>query len=143
MLGNYHGNGNSSGNGLMNMISQQTMEYAVGQLLGALAKASDGNYRQIVSAFRRFAGDDENKLMVADWIGDYLSPWQPGAAWLKHLLTSVDPNVRRRALGRFITHVAFRHGLPVRRLDDGREIPVPATVVISPTMRCNLHCVGC
>ncbi len=143
MLGNYHGNGNGSGKGLMNRVSQQTMEYAVGQLLGALAKAPEGNYRQIASAFRRFAGDDENKLMVADWISDYLSPGQPGATWLKHLLSSVDRNVRRRALGRFITHVAFRHGLPVRRLDDGREIPVPATIVISPTMRCNLHCVGC
>jgi len=127
----------------MNRVSQQTMEYAVGQLLGALAKAPEGNYRQIVGAFRRFSGDDENKLMVTDWIANYLSPGQPGAAWLKHLLTSVDPNVRRRALGRFVTHVAFRHGLPVRRLDDGREIPVPATIVISPTMRCNLHCVGC
>ena len=68
---------------------------------------------------------------------------QPGATWVKHLLTSVDPRIRRRFAARFIAHVALRHDRHVRRLDDGREIPVPATIVISPTMRCNLHCVSC
>ena len=142
-----HGNGklggNGNGSGLKDWLSQRTTEYAIGQLLTALGKAPESSYSQLAGTLQKFAGDDENKRMVTEWVQHFLSPGQPGAAWLKHLLTSVDPSIRKRSLGRFVAQVAFRHGLPVRRLDDGREIPVPATIVISPTMRCNLRCVGC
>ena len=139
----HNGNGNGKSAGAMNWLSQRTTEYAVAQLLSALGKAPEGSYRQLAGAFEKFAGDDENKRMIATWVKSYVSPGQSGSAWLKHLLTSVDPNIRRRFAARFIAHIALRHDRYVRKLDDGREIPIPATIVISPTMRCNLRCVGC
>ncbi len=139
----HNGGGNGKSAGAMNWIAQRTTEFAVTQMLAALEKAPEGSYRQIASAFERFAGEDENKRMIAAWVRQWVSPGQPGAAWVKNLFTSVDPNIRRRFAARFIAHIALRHDRYVRKLDDGREIPVPATMVISPTMRCNLRCVGC
>ncbi|MCL4371666.1 MAG: radical SAM protein [Chloroflexi bacterium] len=138
-----NGSGNGKAAGTMAWLSQRATEYVIGELLAGLAKAPESSYGQLAGMLEKISGDDENKLMVTHWVQQFLSPGQPGAAWLKHLLTSVDPSIRKRSLGRFIAQIAFRHGLPVRQLDDGREIPVPATVIISPTMRCNLRCVGC
>lgn len=133
----------NGGSGLVGRVQKRAFEYSVAQALTVLGKTPEGSYKWLGKALERGAGDDQTKRMVAAWIQRYLSPGNPGAAWLKHLLTSVDPNVRRRYVARFITNVALREGPFSHTLPDGREVPVPGTMVISPTMRCNLKCVGC
>ena len=121
---------------------QRALEFGIASALDVLGRTSEDHYGRLASVLDRFA-HDENKRMVTGWVKRYLSPGAPGAAWLKHLLTSVHPNVRRRYVAQFVTYVVFHDYYARYRLDDGREIPVPAVVVISPTMRCNLRCVGC
>jgi len=121
---------------------QRALEVGIASALDVLGRASEDNYGRLAAVFEKFAHDD-NKRMVAGWVRRYLSPGAPGTPWLKHLLTSVHPNVRRRYVAQFVTYVVFHDYYARYRLADGREIPVPALVVISPTMRCNLKCIGC
>jgi len=124
-------------------VQHRALEYTIAQALTGLAKTPEGGYKYLGTLLERRAGDDPTKRQVAAWVRSYLSPGSPGSPWLKHVLTSVAPSVRRRYIARFITNVILREGPFERSLPDGRKIPVPATIVISPTMRCNLNCVGC
>mgnify|MGYP005847630079 CR=1 FL=1 len=128
---------------LVGRARQRTTEYAFAQALSLLGKASDENYRRLAGLLEQAAGDDETKKMVAQWIKHYLSPGQPGVAWVKHLLNSVDPKVRRCYVARWLTNIVFSHGPGSRTLPDGRELNIPECIVFSPTMRCNLGCIGC
>ncbi len=121
---------------------KRALELGIATALTVLGKSPDESYARLVAVLSRFARDD-NKRMVADWLRDYLSPGSPGAEWLKHLLTSVHPNVRRRYVAQFATHVIFNDGKGTYRLADGRTVSTLPVLVISPTMRCNLKCIGC
>mgnify|MGYP005851003871 CR=1 FL=1 len=134
---------NGGGRGLKALLSQRAVEYAIAQTLTVVSKSPEETGSRLAWVFRRGVGEGEDRRLVADWFQRYLSPGRPGNVWAKHLLTSVHPNVRRHYVARFIANIVLRPEQRVHRLPDGREIPVPATLVISPTMRCNLRCVGC
>ena len=77
-------------------------------------------------------------------------PFEPGRVFARRLITSLkrllgrlSPNCRRKAIDNFAIHNYFL-GVPRRRaaLSD-HGIVAPYLIVISPTMRCNLHCFGC
>ena len=121
---------------------KRALELGLATALDVLGRAPEGSYGRVAGVLERFAHDD-NKRVVAEWVRNYLSPGSPGAAWLKHLLTSVHPNVRRHFVAQFTTHVLFNDGQGTYRLPDGRTVGVLPAMVISPTMRCNLACVGC
>lgn len=117
-------------------------EYAFGEALNLLAHSSERNYVHLAKAFRIQAKTKTARL-VADWVERYLSDDGPGAAYLKRVLTSIDPNVRRNYIARFVAALVLHDNSIEHRLPDGRVAPTPACLVISPTMRCDLKCVGC
>ncbi|MDA8188443.1 MAG: radical SAM protein, partial [Dehalococcoidales bacterium] len=129
------------GKTLVDRTKLRMFEYALGEALNVLGHSSEQNLTRIAQLFRAQAKDETSK-MVADWVEGYLRPGGPGAENIKRVLTSIDANVRRNYLARFITNIAF-HDPAISQLPDGREFPSPACIVISPTMRCNLRCLGC
>ena len=120
----------------------KAFELGLAGALDVLGRTSEASYGRIATVFERFARDD-NSRTVAGWVRRYLSPGAPGGEWLKHLLATVHPNVRRKYLSGMISTFVFHDANTPYRLPDGRGVPVPAVVVISPTMRCNLKCIGC
>ena len=72
------GNGKHNDNGTervhRSQFSQRAVEYAVAQLLTLLGKTPEARYRQVAGALTKFAGDDENKRTVVEWIQRYVSP---------------------------------------------------------------------
>lgn len=129
------------GKALVDKGKVRLFEVALGEALGVLGHSSEQNYVRLAQIFRSQAKDETSK-MVADWIENFLRPGGPGAENLKRVLSSIDPNVRRNYLARFISSIVF-HDPAINYLPDGRDYPSPACVVISPTMRCNLRCLGC
>ncbi|MBI2303435.1 MAG: radical SAM protein [Chloroflexi bacterium] len=117
------------------------MERGLSEALGLLTRSSEENYSRIARVFTAFASNETQKK-VAEYMETYLAPGQPGAVFLHHL-ADIHPNFRRKFISRFITSIVFHDNNHSQRLKDGREIPIPAAMVISPTMRCNLRCVGC
>jgi MoaA/NifB/PqqE/SkfB family radical SAM enzyme len=76
-------------------------------------------------------------------------PWQEGVDFLLRVLrllkrnwTSFHPRVRRRLVENLFGH-AFLRGADKRRQACRELGDYPTTMVISPTMRCNLRCTGC
>jgi len=130
------------GQGVLAQAQMRAFELGLAGALDVLGRTSEESYGRIAAVFEKFARDG-NSRTVAGWVRRYLSPGAPGGQWLKHLLTTVDPNVRRNYLVRMVSTFVFHDADTPYLLPDGRGVPVPAVVVISPTMRCNLRCIGC
>jgi MoaA/NifB/PqqE/SkfB family radical SAM enzyme len=141
--GNGRNGSANSGGGLVDRARRKALEFGIAQGLTVLGKTPEGSYKHLASLLERAAGDDPNRKMIAAWVKRHFAPGHPGAIWLKRVLNDAHPNVRRRFWARLITHIIMRGDPPMVRLEDGREFPAPASIVISPTMRCNLRCVGC
>ena len=61
----------------------------------------------------------------------------------RRLMSRVSPNCRRKAIDNFLVN-NYVLGLPRRRAAQrDLGISAPYLLVVSPTMRCNLHCTGC
>ncbi|MBI2952780.1 MAG: radical SAM protein [Chloroflexi bacterium] len=130
------------GKSMMHRAKVRTFEYAFTEALALLAHSSEKNYVHLAKAFRLKA-KDETTRMVAEWVEKYLAPGAPGSVFLKRVLTSIDPNVRKNYIAGFIASLVFHDMTIEHKLPNGRLAPSPACLVISPTMRCNLKCVGC
>ena len=130
------------GKSIMHRTKVRMFQYAFTEALGLLARSSEKNYTHLAKAFRLVAKDNTSR-MIADWVEEYMSPGSPGAIYLKRVLTSIDPNVRKNYIAGFIASLVL-HDISVQhRLPNGRVAPSPACMLISPTMRCNLKCFGC
>ncbi|MBI4321621.1 MAG: radical SAM protein [Chloroflexi bacterium] len=130
------------GKSFVHRAKARMFEYAFTEALTLLAHSSEKNYVHLAKAFRLQAKDRTSR-MVADWVERYLSPGNPGSAYLKRILTSIDPNVRKSFIAGFIASLVFHDMTVMHKLPNGRVAPSPACVLISPTMRCNLKCFGC
>jgi len=67
----------------------------------------------------------------------------PGAQLGRRFLDEVNPNYRRGFINNFLVNVIMAGGPRRRRLLSEEGMYSPFTILISPTMRCNLRCKGC
>jgi MoaA/NifB/PqqE/SkfB family radical SAM enzyme len=132
----------SKSKSVYNRAKHEAAERALSQALKMLANSSDKNYQRLASAFGRIAESKQQK-MVAEWMGGYLSPGSPGVEYFNRLLKNTNPKVRKKYIAKTIVSLFFRDPKVSERLIEEAGINSPNLIVISPTMRCNLDCVGC
>ncbi|MBE0428847.1 MAG: radical SAM protein [Thermoleophilia bacterium] len=132
----------SRGKGVFNRARHEAAERVFSQSLNVLAHSPDRNYQRVAQALGRLAKTKQQR-MVADWMSGYLAPGGPGAEYFNRVLKNVHPNVRKNYFARTIVSLFFRDPEVSRRLIEQEGVSVPNLIVISPTMRCNLDCVGC
>lgn len=132
------------GKALLGKVKQRSFELALSQLFGFLAKSSDKNYLRFIWLMEKYSDSPQQKVTL-QWLRHYLSPGQPGTAYMNRVLGSLHPNVRKRYLAGFIGNLLFR-GTDNIAIQDQVESEMgcsPKLVVISPTDACNYRCVGC
>lgn len=132
----------SKGREVFDLAKHTAAERALSQTLKILASSSDRNYRRLAGALGKLSQSKQQKL-VADWIDGYLAPGSPGAEYFNRLLGETNPNVRKNYIARIIVSLFFRDPGVSKKLIEEAGINAPNLIVISPSMRCNLDCVGC
>jgi len=130
------------GKEVFNRAKHDAAERVLNQSLEVLAHSSDRNYQRLVQAFGKLATSKQQQ-MVADWMKDYLAQGSPGVEYFNRLLGNVDPKVRKNYIARTIVSLFFRDPNVSKRLMKEVGISSPNLMVISPSMRCNISCVGC
>lgn len=132
----------SKGRELYQSTKREISEQALSQALNILGHTSEENYRRLSGAFHRIANTEQQK-MIADWIGWWVSPGNPGAQFLHRLIRNTHPNVRKNFLAKILVNLFFRNPYAYKRFKEENGFMPPAILLISPTMRCNYHCLGC
>jgi len=125
---------------------------------------TDGLYtavqRQVINQMLKLAAsDDKKKIVKAFRLAERITPDQyrgsvrfvtekvkddhPALTIAKHVSTRLSPRCRDRFIECLIVNNLLRGVDKRRKLVDSTGRRAPTTILMSPTMRCNLSCEGC
>jgi len=122
--------------------TQAMVTTALSGALAVAAKAPKKASRGVALALGKAAKTQQQRL-IADWLQGYLAPGTPGEEYATRLFTQLHPNVRKRFLASFVSNLMFRDPGIVEQVIEETGVKPPLLMAISPSMRCNLRCVGC
>lgn len=118
-------------------------EKVIQQGLNYLARNPEHNLGSLLDWAERLALKDKHKQQIRlarEKLSDTESNWYRLAC---RVLREVQPKSRDCLVRNFFINSWF-HGIPRQREVSEREgFNVPYTILIDPTARCNLHCLGC
>jgi len=97
--------------------------------------------RGLNAAVKRTAKSPQQN-MIAEWLKNYTAPGSPGNTMFKNI-RHLHPNSRKRFVAGMIANFFMRDPEYTESLLEQRGISSPTAILISPSMRCNLRCVGC
>jgi MoaA/NifB/PqqE/SkfB family radical SAM enzyme len=103
--------------------------------------SSDLAMRGLNAAIKRTAKSPQQN-MIAEWLKNYTAPGNPGNTFFKNI-RHLHPNVRKRYVAGMLANFFMRDPELTQSLLEERGITSPTAILISPSMRCNLQCVGC
>jgi MoaA/NifB/PqqE/SkfB family radical SAM enzyme len=125
---------------------------------------TDGLYtavqRQVINQMLKLAAsDDKKKIVKAFRLAERITPDQyrgsvrfvtekvkddhPALTIAKHVSSRLSPRCRERFIECLIVNNLLRGVAKRRKLVDSTGMRAPTTILMSPTMRCNLSCEGC
>jgi len=115
----------------------------VSQMAKMLANASDESLIRMTKLVEKFMITDTQKKYVRDTISIF-EQGHPGLSMIRKLVSrNVHPNYHKNlVISLFTNSLFFGYGIRRQIYEKEGELP-PSFLVISPTMRCNLHCYGC
>jgi len=103
--------------------------------------SSDLAMKGLNAAIGRSAKSAQQQI-IAEWLKKYTAPGSPGNTFFKNI-RHLHPNVRKRFVAGMIANFFMRDPELTKALKEEYDVYSPTTILISPTMRCNLKCVGC
>ena len=125
---------------------------------------TDGLYsamqRQVINQMLRMAAsDDKNKIVRAFQLAEKITPDQhkgsvrfvtekvkddhPALTIARHVTRNLSPRCRDRFIECLIVNTLLRGVAKRKKLIETTGCAAPTTILMSPTMRCNLACDGC
>jgi len=117
-----------------------TTKQTINLIIKALANTSDNNLIRLTYAAEKIAPKSKPEI---GRVRKLFEDKAPAYLLAKKVLKEIHPNVRDKIVLNFMINYILMG--PKNREDFQKKegIPCPATIVISPTMRCNLKCIGC
>ena len=127
---------------MLKNIKTYSTEKVVSLLLSLAANASTENLTRMTYLMELIPKKDYYRERIR-WIRQLIRENHPSITFPRRILKELHPNQRDK----WITNLAVNHllsGTNKRKAWADREgFYPPSTVVISPTMKCNLSCYGC
>lgn len=106
-----------------------------------VAKDYQKRIPRLLNLVKRFSPDEGTDKIISA-VEEYLQK-DPAVQRLIHrVFTDYDPNYASRIFANVILNVGF-FWIYFNNENQKKDIPTPYTILISPTMRCNLQCLGC
>ena len=107
----------------------------------ALVGSSDLAMRGFAAAVGKTAKSPQQR-MIADWLKNYTAPGRSGNTFFRNI-RHLHPNVRKRFVAGMMANLFMKDPDYTAALLKEHDVTSPTTILISPSMRCNLKCVGC
>jgi len=127
---------------MIQSLKNYTKEKVLSYLLSMATSSSDETLVKMTHLMELIPKKDYYKERIR-WIRGLIREKHPSIAFPRRILRDLHPNQRDK----WISNLAINHLLngTNRRKEwaDANGFYPPSTVVISPTMRCNLNCYGC
>jgi len=121
-------------------LKNYTTKQTINLIMKTLSNTSDENLIRLTYAAEKIAPKFKPEIAR---VRKQFEDKAPAYILAQRVLKEFHPNVRDKMVLNFMINYVLLG--PKRREDFQKKegIPCPATIVISPTMRCNLNCIGC
>jgi MoaA/NifB/PqqE/SkfB family radical SAM enzyme len=122
-------------NELKNRMEQQIIQI----ILNNLTNTSDKNIIRMASLVEKVS-PKYHKPTIKN-IKNLFEQKHPSIGLVRNFLTNLNPKYKEQFTKNLINNFLINQKTRKEFLDAGQQVPF--TILISPTMRCNLNCVGC
>lgn len=123
-------------------IKEGIQRKLIKQIIVGLGDASNENILRLANIFEKLPMAGQSTKASVKFVKNLIVQNHPAINLIKRILREMDPHYRDVFIDNFIIHGLLLNQKK-RSEAESRGEAVPFTVLISPTMRCNLACVGC
>jgi len=110
-------------------------------LLWVLSRTSDRNLLRLIGVFEKIAVSEHHRKQLRQ-LAELVERKHPAMDLIRRLL-SLHPNYRRRLIQNLAINATWLGEVKRKEFALQTGVFPPYLLVISPTMRCNLRCLGC
>ncbi len=121
-------------------LKDYTSKQAINLILKGLTNSSDENLIRLTYVAEKISPRFKHEI---GRIRKLFKDRAPAYVLAKKALKEIHPNVRDKMVLNFMIKYILLGAKTRENFQKKEGIPCPATIVISPTMRCNLRCTGC
>ena len=126
--------------GYMEKFKNYTTKQTINLIMKAMVNSSDENLIRLTYAAEKIAPNLKSEI---GRIRKLFKDRAPAYVLAKKALKEIHPNVRHKMVLNFMIKYILMGAKTRENFQKNEGIPSPSTIVISPTMRCNLRCIGC
>ena len=128
----------------MSNIYKLVIQQAIKNMISRVGSISERNIRRVFKLLVWINRNDSiAKQQILD-IQDAVENDKPLGVLIKRVLNEMNPNVRNKYIYNFVLNNAFGSNAEKReQFKKAEGFYPPFTILLSPSMRCNLRCSGC
>lgn len=128
--------------GLGGKFEKASKQVVLGNICKLLERNPEKNVKKLFSAAKLLAKDKDSKKVVEN-IESYYNENSVIKEEIEDILKNTNSNCLQRFFKNFLAN-AIWSGVPKRKkYMEEENTKIPFTILLSPSMRCNLHCKGC
>lgn len=126
--------------GLYGKVRDSIKKKVIKGILVSLSDSSNENILRLVNGFEKITPKEHKEIINS--VKTLIKENHPSVNFIKRILRDIDPNCRDKLVENLIIQ-GFLLNQQKRKKVQKEGSFTPTTVLISPTMRCNLRCTGC
>ncbi len=123
-------------------IRQYSVEKFSASSLSLLASASKGNLIRLTYLAEKIPQKESYREKIR-WIRTLFETDHPGLTIARRVLRETNPHHRKKLISNFIVNQLLVGTNRRKAFEAEKGFYPPDTMLVSPTMRCNLNCYGC
>jgi MoaA/NifB/PqqE/SkfB family radical SAM enzyme len=122
-------------------LRQFSVEQVIGLGLRILSSASDENLVRLAGVLEKIARSRTKKETIGA-IKEAFKNNHPSIVLAKRLLKDLNPRCKKSIIS-YVVNAIYADSTTRKQYQEQYGCPPPIVVLVSPTMRCNLRCIGC
>lgn len=123
-------------------LKELTQKILIKRMISSLSDASNENLLKIAGLFEKLNKDDPIYQSILKNVKKAIIENHPSVDYMRRILNDIDTNCRDKFIENLVINgLILRNKKRIEAVNNGYY--VPTAILISPTMRCNLNCVGC
>lgn len=128
--------------GMYNELKENVQKKVIKEIIKGLSDTSNENLLRLIGLFEKLSPDDSITKAIIAAVKKLIKNNHPIVNLMKKFMKDIDPNCRDKFIENLIIQgLMFNQKKRTKLQDEGSAALM--SVLISPTMRCNLNCVGC
>ena len=128
--------------GIFDNVERSGKELILGKICRLLEKNPEKNVAKLFSTVKLLLKDEDSKKTLEN-----IESYYNNNCAIKHeiegILKNTNSNYLQKFFKNFLANAIWSGGSKRKKYLEKEDVKVPFTILISPSMRCNLHCAGC